>query len=307
MENTTHIVYLIPRFIRYLEVERRSSPHTLQSYKTDLRQFERFLRERCRLQTPDLQDYTRSSVRGFLSFLVRGKFSARTVARKLAALRAFSRYLLREKVLEVSPTLNIATPKISRILPDYLSVGEMKTLLQLADTETLEGLRDQLILELFYATGIRVSELTQLCVENVRLTEGVIRVTGKRKKTRIVPLGEQVRHDLEQFFKKRVEIEGISLEFRDYIFVKTNREPLTRMQVAQIVKKYIMRVAGKEKAHPHALRHTFATHLLNEGADLMSVKELLGHENLSTTQIYTHVSAEHLKRIYKQSFPRAKE
>ena len=307
MENTTHIAYLIPRFIRYLEVERRSSPHTLQSYETDLRQFERFLRESRPRQTPDLQHYTRSSVRGFLSFLVRGKFSSRTVARKLAALRAFSRYLLRENVMEVSPTLNIATPKISRMLPDYLTVAEMKALLQLADTETLDGMRDQLILELFYATGIRVSELTQLTVENVRLTEGVIRVTGKRKKTRIIPLGEQVRHDFEQFLKKRAEIEGAPLEFRDYIFVKNNKEPLTRMQVAQIVKKYIMRVAGKEKAHPHALRHTFATHLLNEGADLMSVKELLGHENLSTTQIYTHVSAEHLKRIYKQSFPRAKE
>jgi integrase/recombinase XerC len=307
MENSTHIAYLIPRFIRYLEVERRSSPHTLQSYETDLRQFERFLMESRPLQTPDLQHYTRSSVRGFLSFLVRGKFSSRTVARKLAALRAFSRYLLRENVMEVSPTLNIATPKISRMLPDYLTVAEMKTLLQLADTETLDGMRDQLILELFYATGIRVSELTQLTVENVRLTEGVIRVTGKRKKTRIIPLGEQVCHDFEKFFKKRAEIESALLEFHDYIFVKNNKEPLTRMQVAQIVKKYIMRVAGKEKAHPHALRHTFATHLLNEGADLMSVKELLGHENLSTTQIYTHVSAEHLKRIYKQSFPRAKE
>ena len=222
-------------------------------------------------------------------------------------MRAFEKYLVRENIIPENPALNIATKKKKKKLPDYLTEHEIKATLQMPDVNTLQGLRDLLILELFYATGLRVSELAALKLENVRFDENVLRIKGKGQKTRLVPMGRRISHDLDAYLKKRQIEENASLEFKDYIFVKTKKKPFTRVEIAQLVKKYIKKVAAKEKAHPHALRHTFATHLLNEGADLMSVKELLGHANLSTTQIYTHVSAEHLKRIYKKAHPRAKD
>ncbi|RPI01241.1 MAG: tyrosine recombinase [Calditrichaeota bacterium] len=296
----------IPLFIRYLEVERRSSRNTRESYESDLRQFEAWLNKRYQVEACEISHFTRNGVRGFLSVLVQQKLSARSIARKLATLRSFSRYLLRESIMDVNPTGNIATPKIKKTLPQFLTVQEIKMLLQLPDVHTLTGMRDLVILELFYAAGLRVSELAQLRLEHVRFDEAILRVTGKRNKTRVIPMGEFVRRDLSRYLDLFAENHG-RLEFRDYIFVNSSRQPYNRMQIAHIVKKYISKIAGREKAHPHALRHTFATHLLNEGADLMSVKELLGHENLSTTQIYTHMSAKHLKKIYDQSFPRAKK
>ena len=295
----------IPRFIRYLDVERRSSQNTIDAYEKDLLHYHDYVLDRFKIENPDFRYFSKASIRGFLGQLTTAKYSARSLARKLAALRSFAKYLIRENVIEVNPTLNIATPKFAKKLPTYLSESEVKALLQLPDTSTFEGLRDFLILELFYATGIRVSELVGLKIEHIRFDESLFRITGKGQKTRLVPMGQRVAHDLNDYLKKREREENASLEFRDYIFVKDNKEPFTRGQVAAIVQKYIKKVADKEKAHPHALRHTFATHLLNEGADLMSVKELLGHANLSTTQIYTHVSAEHLKKIYKKAHPRA--
>ncbi len=300
-----HILTWIPRFIRYVEVERRNSQNTIEAYERDLLHYHNYLKDRFNIETPGFDCFTKASIRGFLGQLTTAKYSARSLARKLAALRSFARYLIRENAIEVNPTLNIATPKFAKKLPHYLSESEVKALLQLPDTTTFEGLRDFLILELFYATGIRVSELANLRFEHIRFDESVFRITGKGQKTRLVPMGQRLARDLATYLKKRQEEEDTLLEFRDFIFVKDKKEPFTRGQIAVIVHKYIKRVADKEKAHPHALRHTFATHLLNEGADLMSVKELLGHANLSTTQIYTHVSAEHLKKIYKKAHPRA--
>lgn len=296
----------IPVFLRFLEVERHSSTHTRDAYEKDLLQFCHYLKTRYDVDEPTLEHMTKHSIRGFLSYLLQQKYASRTVARKLAALRTLSKFLIRENALESNPTLNIATPKLKRKLPDYLSMDEMKALLQLPDIESFEGLRDFLILELFYATGMRVSELAGLRLREIRFDESVIRIHGKGNKVRVVPMGARVRQDLQRYLDKRQHQHENDLEFSDYIFVKDNKEPFTRTQIAYLVRKYVKRVASSEKAHPHALRHTFATHLLNEGADLMSVKELLGHTNLSTTQIYTHVSAEHLKQIYKKAHPRAK-
>ncbi len=292
--------------MRYLQVERRSSENTQDAYSDDLQQFCAYLRDRHSVDEPLLEHMSKQSIRGFLSYLMQEKYSARSVARKLAALRALCKYLIREDAIQTNPTLNIASPKLQRKLPDYLSLDEVKALLQLPDLNTLEGIRDFLILELFYATGMRVSELANLRLENLRFDENVIRIRGKGNKIRIVPMGARVRQDVQRYLDKRQQQEKAAVEFKDYIFVKDNKEPFTRSQIAYVVRNYVKRVASSEKAHPHALRHTFATHLLNEGADLMSVKELLGHANLSTTQIYTHVSAEHLKNIYKKSHPRAK-
>ena len=300
-----HIATWILRFIRFMEVERRCSEHTLEAYETDLVLFTDFLRERYKVEDPTLDRLTREAVRGYLSALKTDQYKSRSVARKLSALRTFSRYLLREGAITSNPTLNIATPKMEKRLPHYLNSQEIKSLLQLPDTDSLEGMRDFMILELFYATGMRVSELASLKLQQVRFDEGLFRIKGKGDKTRLVPMGKQVARDLDHYLQWRRREENIALEFKDYIFVKNNKEPFSRGQIAAIVRKYITKIADGDKAHPHALRHTFATHLLNSGADLMSVKELLGHENLSTTQIYTHVSAEHLKKIYKKSHPRS--
>jgi len=300
-----NIEYWIPRFIKYLEIEKRSSIHTRNAYEKDLYQFLEFLKERYQNATPGLDLFTRFTIRGFLSYMVEKKYTPRSTSRKLATLRAFSRYLVREEFLKVNPTINIASPKLDKKLPQFVTKSEIKALLNLPEVNTFEGLRDLLIIELFYATGIRVTELVNLRVKDLNFNAGTLSILGKRNKRRVLPLGNLLLKDLHNYLKERAEHDNTNPEYNDYIFVKKYKEPFTRQQIAQIVNKYINKIADTAKAHPHALRHTFATHLLDEGADLMSVKELLGHSNLSTTQIYTHVSAEHLKRIYKKAHPRA--
>lgn len=301
--NDNFIMTWVGAFMRHLNAERHSSANTKLAAQNDLSQFVEFLSERYKTDQPELSLLTRAAIRGYLSTLVRKGFSPRSIGRKLSMLRTFSKYLVREEAITVNPTLAIASPKLDRRLPDYLSQKEIKAILSLPDTQTKDGLRDLVILELFYATGVRVTELAGLRIHDVNMKEGTIRVIGKRKKQRVVPMGDVVRRDLQAYLKLGEELERT--EYGNYIFVKENREPFTRQQIAYIVRSYISRVADIDKAHPHALRHTFATHLLDEGADLMSVKELLGHTNLSTTQIYTHVSAEHLKKVYKKAHPRA--
>ncbi len=300
-----NIASWIPRFIRFLEVERRSSANTLAAYERDLLQFNDYLKTRYQVEEADVEQMSRGAIRGYLAQCNNSGFTPRSIARKLASLRAFCRFLIRENILENNPTLNIASPKLDKKLPIYLTQAEIKALLQLPDVETLEGLRDFVILALFYATGMRVSEVANLKLENVRFDQDVFRIIGKGGKIRIVPMGKDLKKYLNAYLNFRQNEEKLALEFNDFIFVKNNKEPFTREQIAALVRKYIKRVANVEKAHPHALRHTFATHLLNEGADIMSVKELLGHASLNTTQIYTHVSAEHLKKIYKKAHPRA--
>jgi integrase/recombinase XerC len=288
-------------------VERRASEHTVAAYRNDLEQFAAYLCRRFRCEHPDLASFTRQAIRGYLSFMVNEKYTARSSARKLATLRAFAKYLIRENSISLNPTLNIASPKLNKRLPVVLTKDEMSLILNLPDRNTFEGFRDRLILELFYATGLRVSELAQLRLKNLQFSDETMRILGKRNKIRIVPMGRTVAGHLKEYLALFEPAMGYRLEHSDFIFVKHIKVPFTRQQVAEIVRSFVKQVANKEKAHPHALRHTFATHLLDEGADLMSVKELLGHSSLSTTQIYTHVSAEHLKRIYNANHPRAKE
>jgi len=293
----------IPRFLKYLKIQRNASENTRESYERDLTLFTHYLSERTRKDTPDLKAFTRENVRGYLSYLFSEKYLARSVARKLATLRSFSKFLIREQAIQQNPTLNIASPKIEKRLPQYLTRDEMKKLLQMPDVSTLEGLRDFIIIELFYATGMRVSEVAQLKVENMLPDEGAIRIKGKGNKVRIVQMGEKLSQHINEYLSECDK--NKQRECTDYLFVNKNKQPFTRHQIAAVVYSYLKRVTDVDKAHPHTLRHSFATHLLNEGADLMAVKEMLGHESLSTTQIYTHVSAEHLKRIYNASHPHA--
>ncbi len=291
-------------FVEYLVVERHSSVHTVAAYKKDLQQFLNYLAGKYRVKDPGIGHFTRESVRSYLAFLLRARFSSRTTSRKLATLRSFARFLVRENHLSQNPTLNIASPRLEKRLPAVLTLDEMKKLLSLPDVRSFEGLRDYLVLCFFYATGVRVSEMIQIKIRDIDLKNNTIRVLGKRNKIRVLPIGKRTGADLRRYLSALKNF--INVEQDHFFFVNNNKEPFTRQQMARIVHGYVVKISGKEKAHPHALRHTFATHLLDEGADLMTVKELLGHANLSTTQIYTHVSAEHLKKVYKNAHPRAK-
>jgi len=292
------------KFLKYLQVERRISQNTLNAYAGDLHDFCAFLVSNRDEDPPALASFSRPAVRSYLAALHRRSCAARTIARKLSALRSFARYLLREGVVTRNPTLNIASPKLDAKLPHFLTRLETRTLLQMPDLNTPEGIRDLAILELFYGAGLRVSELVSLKVRQINFDRSTLRVLGKRNKSRVVPLGGTVVSDLQYYLQMRRRTEGGGPEHDDFLFVKVDRGPFTRQQMAAVVRSYMKRIVSADKAHPHALRHTFATHLLDEGADLLSVKELLGHSKLSTTQIYTHVTAEHLKRVYKKTHPR---
>lgn len=306
-DQNQNLTFHIKKFIHYIKTVRMSSIHTVESYQNDLTQYSNFVAKRFKVNETLLEHLTRTSIRGYLSHLVNQNYSAKSVARKLATLRSFCKYLLREEIIEKNPTLNISSPKLEKHLPVYLNKQEVRDLFELPDTLDVLGQRDLLILKLFYSTGLRVSELANLKIEQLDFYNSSLRVIGKGNKTRILPLGKNLLKDIQIYLEKRDLTNIHNSEFKKFIFVNSNKGPFTRQQIAKIVQKYIEKISDSNKAHPHALRHTFATHLLNEGADLMSVKELLGHSSLSTTQVYTHVSTEHLRRVYKQAHPRANE
>ncbi|OGC00701.1 hypothetical protein A2V82_02990 [candidate division KSB1 bacterium RBG_16_48_16] len=297
--------YYIDQFINHLQKVVHRSQHTLDAYGNDLREFEAYLKERYKVDSPNLSLWTRPAIIGYLSHLVHLGYTPGSVGRKISSLRSFAKTLILWGIVETNPTIKIPTPKLEKRLPKYLSVQEVANLLSLPDTTAPDGLRDYLILELFYAAGLRVSEMISLRFKDVSYTQKSIRVMGKRNKERIVPLGDRVILHIKEYSERREMMSGEKTEYDDFIFVKNNKEPFKRQQLARIVSSYIKRIADSEKAHPHALRHSFATHLLDEGADIMSVKELLGHASLSTTQVYTHISVEHLKKTYKKAHPRA--
>jgi integrase/recombinase XerC len=298
--------YWIQRFTHALEVERNCSTHTRQGYIADLAQLMEYL-VRYQGDTPTVGLLNRSVVRGFLSHLLRQGYSPRSIARKQATLRSFARYLVRESVLQVNPLLAIHAPRLPKRLPDFLTSDEIQRLLQLPAEDSYAGVRDSLTLKLFYATGVRISEAAQLKVSDIQFWDGTLRVHGKRDKTRILPLGRQMIQILQEYLPLRKVVAVQTPRSQDYLLLNDQGQPYTRQQLARLLQGYLLRIVDKRKAHPHAIRHTFATHLLDEGADILSVKELLGHSTLSTTQVYTHISAEHLRRVYNQAHPRAEE
>ncbi len=299
--------YWIQRFALSLEVERNCSIHTRQGYLRDLGQLEAYLAGRYSRETPTVEALSRASVRGFLSHLLRHGYAARSIARKQATLRSFARFLVRESAIAVNPLLAVHSPRLPKRLPDFLTREEVQQLLQLPAVDSFSGLRDSLILKLFYATGVRISEAAGLRRGDVQLWEGTLRVHGKRDKTRLLPLGHHMTQILQEYLRLRDSVAARNPHSSDFVLLTDEGTPFTRQQLARLIRGYMLRIADKRKAHPHALRHTFATHLLDEGADILSVKELLGHASLSTTQVYTHLSAEHLRRVYRQAHPRAEE
>jgi integrase/recombinase XerD len=292
---------LIHEFINYLSVERGLAMNTLESYGRDLRQYSEFL------ETDDEQDLdavSRATVVNYLMYLQsQGKATA-TIARRLAALKAFYQFLVREKRIPTDPTANLESPKLEKRLPKVLTVHEVERLLAQPDPAQSAGIRDRAMLELLYATGIRVSELVSLNEQDVNLDMGYIKCSGKGSKERIVPLGslaiqscrEYLQHARPRLVRDRQE---------QALFVNHHGHRLTRQGFWKIVKKYADDAKIEKEITPHTLRHSFATHLLENGADLRSVQEMLGHADISTTQIYTHVTKGRLKEVYAKAHPRA--
>lgn len=294
----------VRKFLEYLDVERRYSPNTIRSYEDDLHQFLTFLASH---HVGSFSDVSKNDLRSFLGSLLDGGLSRKSVARKIACLRSFFRYAKRHGITAKNPTLTLISPKLEKRLPSFLDESSMTKMFDGLDTATPAGRKQAAILELFYSTGMRLSELVNLDVSDIDVAQGVVKVTGKGSKQRIIPVGRHALRAVESYLRDRLRLltqRGLASD-ESALFITAKGERTYPEAVRRMVKKAIGQVSELEKKSPHVLRHTFATHLLNRGADLRAVKELLGHESLSTTQVYTHVSTEQLKKVYRQSHPKA--
>jgi len=293
-------------FINHMRVEKNASAMTITSYKTDLLQFYDFIAEKNGVSCQEVsrEMINHRAVREYLAYLQNMGFSRATTARKLAALRSFVKYLCRENVFEGNPIATVATPKQEKKLPRFLYPLEVNLLLEAPKADDPIGSRDKAILEFLYATGTRVSELVSLNLSNVDLVQGFVKVYGKGAKERIIPVGEKAKKALTDYIDnyRRLLLKGRQSE--NALFLNRFGQRLTARSVRNIIDKYVDMVAINQKVSPHMLRHTFATHLLEGGARLRSVQEMLGHVKLSTTQVYTHLTNEHLKTVHQNSLPR---
>lgn len=298
----------IKGFLTYLKVQKNSSPHTLDSYRHDLEQFMEFYRLQYEEELIDFHQITTPIIRHYLSALRAGTYQRRSIARKIAALRSFCRYLCYWGYLEQNPFVGIKTPKLEKTLPKFLHPQEVELLLAAPDCSVPLGIRDRAILETLYATGMRVSELAGLNLDNLELDYGCIRVFGKGRKERIVLIGTAGIAALRSYISSaRCELLSHNRKqaAEKAVFLNRAGTRLTDRSVRRMMDKYIEAVSLDKAISPHTLRHSFATHLLNNGADLRTVQELLGHVNLSTTQLYTHITKERLRSIYSKAHPRA--
>jgi len=289
-------------FFKYLQFEKRLSPHTLLSYQTDLGQFSNYLA--ATYQITDLSEADHAIIRSWIVSLVQKELDARTVNRKIACLRSYYKFLLRENRITKNPTLRIKAPKTGKKLPAFIPEVAFNSFLDsFAFEENFEGVRDKLLLELLYGTGMRLAELIGIAEEDINMFSKTVKVTGKGNKERIIPINETLFTSLLEYLQKKKS------EFPDNhtpkLLVTNKAHPLYPKLVYRIVKKYISLVTTSEKASPHVLRHSFATHLLNKGADLNAIKDLLGHTSLAATQVYTHNSIEKLKSIFDKAHPKA--
>ncbi|KGX93179.1 tyrosine recombinase XerC [Pontibacillus halophilus JSM 076056 = DSM 19796] len=290
-------------FVQYLQIEKNASPYTIQYYQQDISTFHAFLEKEALRHVEEIDD---GVIRLFLTELYDMKQSRRTVSRKLSSLRTFFRYLEREEVVSRNPFGRISLPKQDKNIPDFLYQEELEKLFHASDLTTPLGQRNQALLEVLYGTGIRVSECEQLTIGDIDLQLGTMLIMGKGRKERYVPFGDFAKHALQRFMDSgRKELLDKSGETTDRVFLNHRGRPVTSRGIRTILNKMVDDAALTIHVHPHMLRHSFATHLLNEGADMRSVQELLGHEHLSSTQIYTHVTKDYLQQIYRNSHPRA--
>lgn len=308
---------LIHSYLDYLRLQRNVSPHTLRNYESDLRQFLSFLTHDAQgnpRPEPELEQIDNLTIREFLGALYQKGNTKTSVARKLATLRSFLKYLSARGTIPANPAKIVASPKLDSRLPDYLTVDAVTGLIETPDTSTDRGKRDRCILELLYGSGLRVGELTGLNLGDVSLGEALLRVVGKGRKERIVPFGSRAADALRDYLSVRGRSIAVPAPARtgkmripgEALFLNPRGGRLSTRSIRYIVDRHVLRLAQGLKVHPHTLRHTFATHMLSAGADLRAIQELLGHESLSTTQKYTHVSVEQLMRVYQSCHPRAK-
>jgi integrase/recombinase XerC len=303
---------LIEQFLEHLRYERNVSAHTLRNYSSDLEQFLDFLAPEDQVtgkrKTPDVSEIDHLTIREWLAALHTAQKKKASIARKLAALRTFFQFLVREGVLELNPAKLVSTPRLEKKLPKHLSVEEAIRFIESPDLETDLGKRDRAMLELMYATGVRVAELTTLNLGDVDFRNQLVRVTGKRRKQRIVPFGDPAGEAIRNYLGVREKFlfnAPVSKREEEALFLNYQGTRITTRSVGRMVEKYIRICAGMHNISPHALRHSFATHLLDSGADLRDIQELLGHARLSTTQVYTHVSMEKLIEVYDKAHPKA--
>ena len=290
----------LEEYIAYLKHEKNASSHTISSYKSDLLQLAQFL-ENKKLSLRDIDNIV---LRGFLAVLYDRGEKKSTVGRKLAAIRSFLQFCVRKHWMVDNPAKMVSTPKQDKPVPSFLTEEEMQKFLDLPQTAKPLDLRDKAILELLYATGIRVSELVGICLEDVIFIERLIRVRGKGKKERLVPFGRMAEMSLRSYLRVRSIINKGKVE-ETPLFLNYRGQKLSSRSVERTVDKYIRRSALRQKISPHSLRHSFASHLLSRGADLRVIQELLGHESLATTQKYTHLDLKHLLEVYRKSHPRS--
>jgi integrase/recombinase XerD len=291
---------LLDRFYNYLAVERRLAGNTLESYSRDLRKYFEFLDSR---NTKSVLLSTRVDLLTFLNRERKRGLSTRSLARTLSSIKTFFKYLVQDGLLDKNPLQDVETPRQERKLPNILSVSEVETLIKAPDIATPLGLRDRALFELIYATGLRVSELVSLTVNSINVEAGYILVLGKGSKERVIPVGEEALKWVKRYVtESRHKL--LAGKNSKYLFTNRSGMRMTRQGFWKIIKKYCLQLGIIKKISPHSLRHSFASHLLEGGADLRSVQSMLGHEDISTTQIYTHVARDRLKTVHDKYHPR---
>ena len=287
-------------FIKYLKFEKRLSDHTILSYDNDLKQFESFFKTYS--TNKEIKTTDKRAIRSWIVELSLKKLSPKSINRKIATLKSFFKFLIKRDVIEINPTTNITSLKTDQKIPNFLKEKDVNFLFDnLILEKNFNGERDTMILELLYGTGIRISELINLKTRNINLPKKEMKIMGKRKKERIIPLHQQIISQIKKYLDKKNEIKST----HEFLLCTNKGKKLYPMLIYRIVKKHLSSLINSKKYNPHLLRHTFATHILNKGGDLNSIKDLLGHESLAATQIYTHNSIEKLKETFKASHPRA--
>ena len=302
MKSNNHSV--ITSFLNYIKNVRQYSSHTIRSYSHDLDDYYSYCINN--YGEKEFVNLDHTAIQSYLQYLSRRGLSAKTLARRLASIKSLYKYMLISNMIRTNIAKFVKTPKTNRELPHYLSLKEAKDILSLPIGNDKEILRDRLILELFYATGVRISELIKIHLKDIRLEESLIHILGKGNKERIIIIGNEAKTALLKYLEMLNEKNGNEQGFLFPPIRKNKNNTISPKTVFNIVKKYLKIVSDDEKLSPHSLRHTFATHMLNNGADLMAIKDMLGHNSLSSTQIYTHLQPEKLKKVYQQAHPHAK-